>query len=105
YAVAIDEPRASFSLRVNPGALRDLTAPTGGYTEGVRGAADLGPATARIAEELNSQYTLGFDPAKPPDGSFRAIRVRVKRDGLLARSRRGYVAERPVAERPGPALR
>ncbi len=99
YAVAIDEAGVASSRRVNPGALRDLTVPTGGYTEVVRAAADLGPATARIAEELNSQYTLGFDPAKPPDGTFRAIRVRVRRDGLLARSRRGYVAERP--ERQG----
>jgi Ca-activated chloride channel homolog len=102
YALAIDEPGAPASTRVNPGALRDLTAPTGGYTEVVREAADLGPATARIAEELNSQYTIGFDPAKPPDGTFRAIRVRVKREGLVARSRRGYVAQLsvPPAVRP-----
>jgi Ca-activated chloride channel family protein len=93
YALAIDEPGAPASTRVSPGALRDLTEPTGGYTEVVHDAADLGPATARIAEELNSQYTLGFDPAKKPDGTFRAIRVRVKRDGLFVRSRRGYVAE------------
>jgi VWFA-related protein len=97
YALAIDEPGAPASTRVNPDALRDLTGPTGGYTEVVREAADLEPATARIAEELNSQYTIGFDPSKPPDGSFRAIRVRVKREGLIARSRRGYVAEQPPA--------
>jgi Ca-activated chloride channel family protein len=99
YALAIDEPGAPASTRVSPGALRDLTEPTGGYTEVVHDAADLGPATARIAEELNSQYTLGFDPAKKPDGTFRAIRVRVKRDGLFVRSRRGYVAEGPASGR------
>jgi Ca-activated chloride channel family protein len=99
YALAIDEPGAPASTRVSPGALRDLTEPTGGYTEVVHDAADLGPATARIAEELNSQYTLGFDPAKKPDGTFRAIRVRVTRDGLFVRSRRGYVAEEPASGR------
>ena len=95
YAVAIDEVDAQASTRVNPAALNDLTSPTGGYTEVVRSAQDLGPATARIAEELNSQYTIGFDPTKPPDGTWRGLRVRVKRGGLNVRSRRGYVAEFP----------
>ena len=66
------------STRVNPDALRDITGPSGGYTEVVRSAADLGPATARIADELNKQYTLGYTPARPPDGTWRAIRVRAK---------------------------
>ena len=61
----------------------------------VRSAQDLGPATARIAEELNSQYTIGFNPTRPPDGSWRGLRVRVKGTGLIVRSRRGYVAEFP----------
>ena len=95
YAVAIDEVNAQASTRVNPAALSDLTSPTGGYTEVVRSAVDLGPATARIAEELNSQYTIGFNPAKPADGTWRGLRVRVKRGGLTVRSRRGYVAEIP----------
>jgi Ca-activated chloride channel family protein len=95
YAVAIDEVDAQASTRVNPAALTDLTSPTGGYTEVVRSAQDLGPATARIAEELNSQYTIGFNPSRPPDGSWRGLRVRVKRGGLTVRSRRGYVAEFP----------
>jgi len=93
YAVAIDEAGALASTRVNPAALNNLTSPTGGYTEVVRSAVDLGPATARIAEELNSQYTIGFNPSRPADGSWRGLRVRVKRGGLTVRSRRGYVAE------------
>ena len=93
YAVAIDEVDARTSTRVNPAALQDLTSPTGGYTEVVRSSADLGPATARIAEELNAQYTIGFNPSRAPDGTWRTIRVRVKREGLLVRSRRGYMSE------------
>jgi hypothetical protein len=65
---------------------------TGGYTEVVRSAADLGPATSRIAEELNSQYTLGYNAPRPPDGSWRAIRVRVRGGAYTARARRGYYA-------------
>jgi Ca-activated chloride channel family protein len=44
-----------------------------------------------IADELRSQYTLGFYPAKPDDGRFHQLRVRV-RSGNLVRARRGYVA-------------
>jgi len=79
YAIAIDAPDARESTRVNPEALRELTTLSGGYTEVVRSAADLGPATARIADELNKQYTIGFSSSRPPDGLWRALRVRVRK--------------------------
>ena len=62
----------------NPKALREITGPSGGHTEIVRTYEDLGPATERIAEELNSQYTLGYAATRPHDGSWRSIRMRVK---------------------------
>jgi VWFA-related protein len=93
YAIAIDAPEGRESTRVNPDALRDITGLTGGYTEVVRSAADLGPATARIADELNKQYTLGYSSSKPPDGSWRPLRVRVRTGGYFVRARRGYFAE------------
>ena len=93
YAIAIDHPDANASTRVNPEALREITSLTGGYTEVVRSAADLGPATARIADELNKQYTIGYSSARPPDGSWRALRVRVKKPDHLVRARRGYFAD------------
>jgi Ca-activated chloride channel homolog len=97
YAIAIDSAtELRVSTRVNPEALRELTGPSGGYTEVVRSAADLGPATLRIAEELNSQYTLGFATMRPQDGSWRSIRVRMKNRDYIARARRGYFAT------PGP---
>jgi Ca-activated chloride channel family protein len=96
YAVAIDSAEARASTRVNPDALRDITSLTGGYTEVVRSAADLGPATARIADELNKQYTVGFSSSHPPDGSWRTLRVRVRRPEHFVRARRGYYAD-PVA--------
>lgn len=92
YAIAIDAPDGRESTRVNPDALRDITGLTGGYTEVVKSAADLGPATERIADELNKQYTIGYSSTKPPDGSWRPLRVRVRSGGYFVRARRGYFA-------------
>jgi Ca-activated chloride channel family protein len=44
-----------------------------------------------IAEELRSQYTLGFYPARPDDGRYHLLRVRT-RSGDAVRARRGYLA-------------
>jgi Ca-activated chloride channel family protein len=93
YAIAIDSAeRSRPSTRVNPDALREITGPSGGYTEVIRSTDDLGPATERIANELNHQYTIGYDPIKRPDGSWRSIRVRLQNRGYFARARRGYFA-------------
>jgi Ca-activated chloride channel family protein len=93
YAIGIDrdDPRA-MRTRVNPYSLRQVTDDTGGYTEVVKESSELGPATARIADELNKQYTLGYTPAHPADSQFHGIRVRVKRPGHRVRARRGYIA-------------
>ncbi len=94
YAIAIDAPDTrAINDRVNPFALREITTESGGYTEVVRDSPDLGPATARIAEELNHQYMLGYRPTRPADGSYRSIRVRVAGRNHTVRTRRGYVAE------------
>ena len=96
YAIAIDSAtERRVSTRVNPEALREITGPSGGYTEVVRSSEDLGPATQRIAEELNSQYMLGYATTRPQDGSWRTIRVRVKSHEYVARARRGYYATAP----------
>jgi VWFA-related protein len=56
YAIALDAPDSRASTRVNADALREITGPSGGYTEVVRDTAELGPATARIADELAAEY-------------------------------------------------
>ncbi len=93
YAVGIDreDPRA-LRTRINPYSLRQITDDTGGYTEVVKDTVDLGPATARIADELNKQYTLGYPPPNGGDSKFHGIRVRVKRPHHRVRARRGYIA-------------
>jgi len=94
YAVAIDAPETRpLNDRVNPRALREITDESGGYTEVIRDSPDLVPATERIAEELNHQYTLGYSPEHPPDNRRHTIRVRVKKPGEhFVRARRSYLA-------------
>jgi VWFA-related protein len=79
---------------VNPTALGELTNQSGGHTEVVRDTSELPAAAARIAEELNSQYLLGYATPHPGDGKYRSIRVRVNRAGYRVRARNGYVAEK-----------
>jgi len=97
YAIAIDAPDSRpINDRVNPFALREITSESGGYTEVVYDSPELGPATTRIAEELNHQYTLAYRPSGPADGSYRSIRVRVVGREYRVRTRRGYVADAPL---------
>lgn len=93
YAIAIDSPgRQAINTRVNPEALTEITSQTGGRTEVVHDPADLDSATARIAEELNNQYVIGYSSPSPGDGKYHGIRVRVNGTGYKVRARNGYVA-------------
>jgi Ca-activated chloride channel homolog len=95
YAIAIDPPeRRPINTAVNVAALRDVTDHSGGHTEVVRSSADLLTATSAIAEELNSQYVLGYNSPRGPDGDYHSIRVRVAGAGYRVSTRNGYVAVR-----------
>jgi Ca-activated chloride channel homolog len=99
YAIAIDSSnRQAINTRVNPAALGEITNQSGGRTEVVTNAAELVAATSKIAEELNSQYVLGYVSAKRADGQYHSIRVRLKEAGYQVRARNGYIAVR----RPSP---
>src|SRR5262245_28703407 len=93
YAVAIDSAeRQAINTRVNPVALQEITDTSGGRTEVVHGSEDMLPAISRIAEELNSQYLLGYTSPRGADGAFHSIRVRVPGKDYRVRARNGYVA-------------
>jgi Ca-activated chloride channel family protein len=62
----------------------------GGYAE-IRYGEDLGAAFAKVADELHSQYLLGFAPPKR-DGKVHEIDVRLAQRGMKARARKSYVA-------------
>ena len=73
------------------GILSRFANETGGGFFDLKKNADLGASFTRIAQELRSQYLLGFSPTAL-DGKVHRLEVRVKRPGLKARSRRSYVA-------------
>jgi VWFA-related protein len=93
YAIAINSPDPRpINAQINPVALREITDGSGGRTEVVQDTGDLQAATARIAEELNNQYLLGYDSPHKPDDRYHSIRVRVQGGTYRVRARNGYVA-------------
>ena len=74
----------------DPGLARVAEETGGGYIE-IRFGQDLGAAFAEVADELHSQYLLGFAPPKR-DGKTHEINVRVTQGGLKPRARKSYVA-------------
>jgi VWFA-related protein len=74
----------------DPGLARVAQETGGGYVE-IRAGQDLAAAFARVADELHSQYLIGFAPPKR-DGKRHDIEVRLTQRGLTARARKSYVA-------------
>jgi VWFA-related protein len=85
-------PTSPIEEGVNVAALRDLTDDSGGRTEIIRGARDLDPATAGIADELSKQYYLGYLSTGVKDGRWHTIRVEVRNANHIVRARRGFMA-------------
>ena len=74
----------------DPGLARVAQESGGGYVE-IRAGEDLAAAFARVADELHSQYLLGFAPPKR-DGKRHDLDVRLLQKGLTARARKSYIA-------------
>jgi Ca-activated chloride channel family protein len=62
----------------------------GGYFELLK-TADLAPTFTRVAQELRSQYLIGFAPAAL-DGKVHKLDVKVSRPGMTVRARKSYLA-------------
>ena len=71
--------------------LRTFAEETGGGYFELDDTDDLGPTFTRVAQELHSQYVLGFVPLTR-DGEVHEIDIRVQRRGTTARARRSYIA-------------
>ena len=87
--IGLDEP--------DPG-LRELAAETGGGYFELHETDALGPAFARVADELHRQYLLGF-VAPNADGKMHQITVTVKHPGVSVRARRSYLAPQKPTDR------
>ena len=79
-------------VRSKPDAgLRRLADETGGGYFELEKTSDLAPTFTRVANELHSQYLLGFSPTAL-DGKVHRLVVRTKRPGMTVRARRSYLA-------------
>src|SRR6185503_9305965 len=79
-------------VRTSPDkGLKKLAEDTGGGYFELKRTADLGTTFTRVAQELHSQYVLGFSP-ETLDGKVHKLEVRVKKSGMTARARKTYVA-------------
>src|ERR1051325_8113655 len=75
--------------------MNDMARASGGKTFPVTSLRDARTAFARVANEIGTQYSLGYYPTnRTRDGRFRVIRVEVKgvQSGAQIRAREGYYA-------------
>jgi Ca-activated chloride channel family protein len=94
YAIGLrtDYFNGSRQVRSKPdGGLRRLAEETGGGYFELEASNDLASTFTRVAQELHSQYVLGFTPSAL-DGKLHRLSVRTKRPGTTVRARRSYFA-------------
>jgi Ca-activated chloride channel family protein len=71
--------------------LKELTSETGGRVFFTPKAEELESIYGRIADELSSQYLIGYTSRNPKrDGAWRRVVVRVDRPNATARTKQGY---------------
>jgi len=94
YAIGLESEyfNGQRMVRTRPDrGLRRLAEETGGGYFELKKTDELAPTFTRVAQELHSQYTLGFTPATL-DGKEHKLQVRMRQPGMTARARRTYVA-------------
>src|SRR5262249_40930248 len=74
YCLGIYDPAASDK---NPKVLKQLSAVTGGEAFFPKNREQVQEALQTIATRIRNQYTLGFYPSSPRDGSFHRLSVRI----------------------------
>jgi Ca-activated chloride channel family protein len=93
YTIGL-QPRETSALRGFREAefvLRQLAQETGGRPFFAQKIEDLKDVYAQIADELSSQYSMGYASKNPKrDGTFRRLVVQVSRPNTTARTKRGY---------------
>ncbi len=97
YAIGLRAPESSTSasrgFKEAEFVLRQLSQETGGRSFFPGQVADLNSIYTQIADELSSQYTVGYTSKNPKrDGAWRRVVVRTSRQGTQARTKLGYFA-------------
>jgi Ca-activated chloride channel family protein len=84
---------AAFRNIQSAGVLKGFAEKSGGRFVATPGGPALRDAFASIADELGHQYTLAYRPLNQNrDGKWRKLEVKLSRDDLLVRTRKGYRA-------------
>jgi Ca-activated chloride channel family protein len=102
---AAKTPRSSLAVPLLNAeyAMNTVARESGGRIFNPKQATELPAIYTAIAQELASQYELGYMPARPGgDGAYRRVTVQVSdRSKARARTRTGYYAARAAAVLPG----
>jgi len=79
-------------VRTRPDAgLRKVADETGGGYFELKKSSELAPTFTKVAQELHSQYVIGFAPTLL-DNKVHKLAVKMKQPGMTARARRSYLA-------------
>ena len=71
--------------------MKKLAEETGGGFVLLKKQDELGPTFTRVAQEIHSQYVIGFKPTAL-DGKVHKLDVKIKKPGMNARARKSYLA-------------
>ena len=94
YAIGLESVyfNGQRTVRSRPDSgLRKIADETGGGYFELTKTTELAPTFTRVAQELHSQYVLGFAPTLL-DNKVHKLTVKMKQAGLVARARRSYLA-------------
>ena len=84
--------RSPLAVPMTVGQLSDqLANDTGGVVLTIATGDDLGSSFRRVLDDFRASYVLYFSPRGVRGGGLHTLDVRVKRDGVDVRARRGYV--------------
>ncbi len=95
HILLIADPNYFFVQGSGAGVAHKMADETGGRMIEVRGAKHLPEAFEQLAEELRSQYSLGYYSSNQShDGRYRKLKVEVGRSDMKVLTRKGYYAPR-----------
>ena len=90
YAIGLVDNTGSARAQLQM-TLRQIAETTGGQAFFPAAMDDVESAYDKVLAEINGQYHLGYvSTNKATDGAWRKVEIKVKRDGLRVRSRKGY---------------
>jgi Ca-activated chloride channel family protein len=103
YAIGLESVyfNGQQKVRTKPdGGLKKIADETGGGYFELTKASDLAPTFTKVAQELHSQYVIGFTPTAL-DNKVHKLMVKLKQPGMAAQARRSYLAASDKASGPG----